>query len=101
MGAFLRVWCIPYEEKFTLYEIVYKYIPDCYQIAPIQSLESLKGLHLMLDKILPQIQAAQPIGCCPPDHLFQYRNAVLVSHLETDWLKLDGKNLKSWFSVLL
>lgn len=82
-------------EKFTPYEIVYGHPPplvpwvhagllsDC----PTPISESLKGLQLTLDLILPQVQAAQPVGCSPPDHLFQSGDVDLVSDFNTDWLE--------------
>ncbi|CAO2626739.1 hypothetical protein LEMLEM_LOCUS19373, partial [Lemmus lemmus] len=34
-----------------------------------------------------QVQAAQSVGCHPPDHLFQSGDADLVSDFKTDWLE--------------
>lgn len=82
--ALLRARCTPYREKFTPYEIIYgrppPMVPRVHQdlLGDIPISEALKGLQLIMDKIFPQVQAAQPIGPKLPDHSFQPRDALLI-----------------------
>lgn len=51
------------------------------------NLSVIKMITIILDKIFPQVQAAQPIEYCPPDHPFQPGDTVLIRHLKTDQLE--------------
>lgn len=86
--ALLRARCTPYQEKFTPYEIIYGQPPPMVPrihldlLGEIPVSEAPKGLQLIMDKIFPQVQAAQPIRHRLPDHSFQPGEAVLIGQLK-------------------